>query len=205
TATSSTRFTNKNMWIDPNSGLPFQTQVDLPYGDVAIENQLRSMPLKSGSWRPNLEDVAKLNHSTAAAEVTRKGPNRQVTLIAKLHDVDLGTASNAVNNAIKEVGEPPRGVTVWTEGTMNLLSETLSSLALGLMVAIIAIFLMMAAYYQSFRIPVILLSVVPAVFAGSLLVLLLTGSTLNLQSYWGIIMVIELSIYRFIILMDKGE
>src|SRR5690625_686288 len=205
TATSSTRFTNKNMWIDPNSGLPFQTQVALPYGDVATENQLRTLPLKSGSRRPILEDVATLNRSTAPAQVNRKGPNRYVTLIANLHDVDLGTASNAVNNAIKEVGEPPRGVTVWTEGTMNLLSETLSSLALGLMVAIIAIFLMMAAYYQSFRIPVILLSVVPAVFAGSLLVLFLTGSTLNLQSYMGIIMAIGVSVSNTILLIDQGE
>src|SRR5690625_3768595 len=56
-ATSSTRFTNKNLWIDPNSGLPFQTQVALPEGDVTSEDELRSLPLKKGSMRPILEDV----------------------------------------------------------------------------------------------------------------------------------------------------
>src|SRR5699024_3636223 len=119
-ATSSTRFTNKNLWIDPNSGLPFQTQVALPEGDVTSEDELRSLPLKKGSMRPILEDVASIDKTTAPAQVNRKGPNRYVTLIANIHGEDLGTASKAVNKAIKNVGEPPRGVTVWTEGTMNL-------------------------------------------------------------------------------------
>lgn len=155
--------------------------------------------------RPMLEDVANLQRTTAPAQVNRKGPNRYVTLIANTHNVDLGTASDAVNKAISDVGDPPRGITVWTEGTMNLLSETLSSLVLGLGVALVAIFLMMAAYYQSFRIPLILLSVVPAVFAGSLSVLYLTGSTLNLQSYMGIIMAIGVSVSNTILLIDQGE
>jgi len=152
-----------------------------------------------------LEDVASIDKTTAPAQVNRKGPNRYVTLIANIHGEDLGTASKAVNKAIKNVGEPPRGVTVWTEGTMNLLNETLSSLALGLAAAIIAIFLMMAAYYQSFRVPIIILSVVPAVFAGSLLVLFITGSTLNLQSYMGIIMAIGVSVSNAILLINQGE
>ena len=204
-ATSSTRFTNKNMWIDPRSGLPFQTQVQIPYADILSENQLRSMPVKKGSMRPVLEDVANIRRSTAPAQVNRKGPNRYVTLIANIHDKDLGSASAAVKDAIKKAGDPPRGVTVWTEGTMNLLDETMSSLMSGLGVALIAIFFMMAAYYQSFKVPLVILSVAPAVFAGSLLVLFLTGSTLNLQSYMGIIMAIGVSVSNTILLVDQGE
>ncbi len=204
-ATSSTRFTNKNMWIDPRSGLPFQTQVEIPYADILSETQLRSMPVKKGSMRPVLEDVANIRRSTAPAQVNRKGPNRYVTLIANIHDKDLGSASAAVKDAIKKAGDPPRGVTVWTEGTMNLLDETMSSLMAGLGVALIAIFLMMAAYYQSFKVPMVILSVAPAVFAGSLLLLFLTGSTLNLQSYMGIIMAIGVSVSNTILLVDQGE
>lgn len=204
-ATSSTRFTNKNMWIDPRSGLVFQTQVEIPYADLLSETQLRSLPVKKGSMRPVLEDVADIRRSTAPAQVNRKGPNRYVTLIANIHDKDLGSASAAVRKAIEKAGDPPRGVTVWTEGTMNLLEETMSSLMTGLAVALIAIFLMMAAYYQSFKVPLIILSVAPAVFAGSLLVLYLTGSTLNLQSYMGIIMAIGVSVSNTILLVDQGE
>lgn len=204
-ATSSTRFTNKNMWIDPVSGLVFQTQVEFPHGDVISESQIRALPLKRGSARPILDDVGSIRKSTAAAQVNRKGPNRYVTLIANIYEKDLGTASKAVNKAIEKAGAPPRGVTVWTEGTMNLLDETLSSLLSGLAIALIAIFLMMAAYYQSFKVPLIILSVAPAVFAGSLVILYITGSTLNLQSYMGIIMAIGVSVSNTILLVDQGE
>ncbi|WP_332911887.1 efflux RND transporter permease subunit [Algoriphagus boritolerans] len=141
----------------------------------------------------------------APAQVNRKGPNRYVTVIANVYGKDLGTASRAVKNAIKEAGEPPRGTTVWTEGTLQLLDDTLGSLLAGLGVAIIAIFLMLSAYYQSFKVPLIILAVVPAVFAGSLIILFLTGSTLNLQSYMGIIMSIGVSVSNAVLLVNQAE
>src|SRR5699024_2482267 len=116
----------------------------------------------------------------------------------------LGTASGAVNKVIRDVGEPPRGVTVWTEGTMELLRDTLSSLMAGPVIAIVAIFLMLAAYYQSFTVSLILLSVTPAVFAGSLIVLFLTGSTLNLLCYMGVIMAVGVSVSNTVLLIDQG-
>ncbi|WP_432221074.1 efflux RND transporter permease subunit [Flavobacterium sp. TMP13] len=205
TATSSTRFTDKNLWIDPKSGLVFQVQVQIPEAIMSSEQNLRALPLKKGSLRPVLEDVATIKRVSSPAQVNRKGANRYVTIIANLHGKDLGTASGAVKKGIKDVGEPPRGVTVWTEGTIKLLDETLSNLLAGLGVAIIAIFLMLAAYYQSYKVPLIILSVVPAVIAGSLLILFLTQSTLNLQSYMGIIMSIGVSVSNAVLLVNQAE
>ncbi|MBU0942354.1 MAG: efflux RND transporter permease subunit [Bacteroidetes bacterium] len=205
TATSSTRFTDKNLWIDPKSGLVFQVQVQIPEAIMSSEQMLKSLLLKKGSLRPVLEDVATIKRVTSPAQVNRKGANRYVTLIANLHGKDLGTASSAVKQAIKDAGEPPRGVTVWTEGTIKLLDDTLSNLLAGLGVAIIAIFLMLAAYYQSYKVPLIILSVVPAVIAGSLLLLFLTQSTLNLQSYMGIIMSIGVSVSNAVLLVNQAE
>lgn len=204
TATSSTRFTDKNLWIDPKSGLVFQTQVQIPEG-IMSEERLRSLPLKAGSLRPVLEDVATIRRATAPAQVNRKGPNRYVTIVANVYGKDLGTASGAVKQAIKDAGEPPRGTTIWTEGTLQLLDDTLGSLLAGLGVAIIAIFLMLSAYYQSFKVPLIILSVLPAVIAGSLIILFLTGSTLNLQSYMGIIMSLGVSVSNAVLLVNQAE
>lgn len=205
TATSSTRFTDKNLWVDPKSGLVFQVQVQIPESIMSSEEKLRSLPLKKGSIRPVLEDVATIRRITAPAQVNRKGPNRYVTVIANVYGKDLGTASRAVKNAIKKAGKPPRGTTVWTEGTLQLLDDTLGSLLAGLGVAIIAIFLMLSAYYQSFKVPLIILAVVPAVIAGSLIILFLTGSTLNLQSYMGIIMSIGVSVSNAVLLVNQAE
>ncbi len=205
TATSSTRYTDKNLWIDPKSGLVFQVQVQMPEGLMSSEQMLRSLPLKKGSARPVLEDVATIRKTVAPAQVNRKGPNRYVTVIANIYGTDLGTASKAVKEAVANVEAPPRGTTVWMEGTLQLLDDTLESLLLGFMVAIIAIFLMLAAYYQSFKVPLIILAVLPAVLAGSLLILFLTGSTLNLQSYMGIIMSIGVSVSNAVLIVNQAE
>jgi multidrug efflux pump subunit AcrB len=205
TATSSTRFTDKNLWIDPRSGLVFQVQVQIPEAIMSSEEKLRSLPLKKGSLRPVLEDVATIRRVIAPAQVNRKGPNRYVTVIANLYGKDLGTASRAVKAAIKDAGEPPRGTSVWTEGTLQLLDDTLGSLLAGLGVAVIAIFLMLSAYYQSFKVPLVILSVLPAVIAGSLIILFLTGSTLNLQSYMGIIMSLGVSVSNAVLLVNQAE
>lgn len=205
TATSSTRFTDKNLWIDPVSGLVFQVQVQIPERIMQSKERLRSLPLKAGSIRPVLEDVATIRRTTAPAQVNRKGPNRYVTVVANVYGQDLGTASDAVKQAIEDAGDPPRGTTVWTEGTLQLLEDTLDSLLAGLGMAIIVIYLMLAAYYQSFKVPLVILSVLPAVIAGSLTLLYLTGSTLNLQSYMGIIMSLGVSVSNAVLLINQAE
>jgi len=205
TATSSTRYTDKNLWIDPKSGLVFQTQVQIPEARMSSAEMLRNLPLKKGSPRPILEDVAAIQQATEPAQVNRKGPNRYVTVLANIYDKDLGTASGAVKEAIAAAGKPPKGTQVWTEGMLQLLSDTLGSLLVGLGVAVIAIFLMLSAYYQSFKVPLIILSVVPAVISGSLILLFCTGSTLNLQSYMGIIMSIGVSVSNAVLLVNQAE
>jgi multidrug efflux pump subunit AcrB len=204
-ATSSTRFTNKNLWVDSKSGLVFQVQVQIPESDMQSLDKLKSLPLKAGQARPVLEDVAILSMIKQPAQVNRQGPNRYVTVLANVHQSDLGTASVAVRQAVKNAGEAPRGVIIKTEGLMKLMDDTLSGLQTGLLVAIVVIFLMLAAYYQSFAISGLILTVVPAVIGGSLLVLLAFGSTLNLQSYMGIIMSVGVSVSNAVLLVNQAE
>lgn len=204
-ATSSTRFTNKNLWVDPKSGLVFQVQVQVPEPDMQSLDKLRSLPLKSGQPRPVLEDVATLQMVKLPAQVNRQGPNRYVTVLANIHQADLGAASTAVQKVLKEIGEPPRGMVVSSEGLMQLLEETLSGLQTGLAVAIVVIFLMLTAYYQSFALSGLILSVVPAVIGGSLVMLIISGSTLNLQSYMGIIMSVGVSVSNAVLMVNQAE
>ncbi|PTS99816.1 acriflavin resistance protein [Pedobacter sp. HMWF019] len=204
-ATSSTRFTNKNLWLDPKSGLVFQVQIQIPESDMQSLDKLRALPLKSGASRPVLEDVAILRLVKLPAQVNRQGPNRYVSVLANTYQSDLGTASKAVKAAIKGAGEVPRGVIVSTEGLMKLLDDTLSGLKTGLLVAIVVIFLMLTAYYQSFAVSGLILSVVPAVIGGSLLMLIICGSTLNLQSYMGIIMSVGVSVSNAVLMINQAE
>jgi multidrug efflux pump subunit AcrB len=204
-ATSSTRFTNKNLWVDPKSGLVFQVQVQIPEADMGSLDKLRSLPLKAGESRPVLEDVAMLEMVKQPGQVNRQGANRYVTILANTDHRDLGSASAAVGKVLAGAGETPRGVIVSTEGLMQLLDETLSGLQTGLLVAVVVIFLMLTAYYQSFKISALILAVVPAVMGGSIVMLLLFGSTLNLQSYMGIIMSVGVSVSNAVLLINQAE
>jgi multidrug efflux pump subunit AcrB len=126
--TSSTRFTDKNLWVDPKSGLVFQVQVQVPENMVQTLQDLRSIPVKQGASTPILEDVATITANEIPAQVNRRGPNRYVSVIADIHQKDLGSANAAVDQALKNVGEPPKGIRIWKEGTLTLLEETLVGL-----------------------------------------------------------------------------
>src|SRR5699024_2297953 len=88
TATSSSRFVNKNMWVDPNSGLVFQLQMQLTESDINSLDDLKSLPLKSGKHSPILDDVADLKMTSEPGQVNRKGPNRYVTVTANTEGID---------------------------------------------------------------------------------------------------------------------
>jgi multidrug efflux pump subunit AcrB len=106
---------------------------------------------------------------------------------------------------IQSLGELPRGLTVEPKGLSEVLTETLDSLQSGLLVAIVVIFLMLAANFQSFKVSAVILATIPAVILGSLIMLKLTGSTLNLQSYMGIIMSVGVSIANSVLLITNAE
>ena len=203
--TSSSRFTNKNLWLDSKSAYTYQTQVEVPEYNMNSVEQLRSVPLVSGQMRPVLADIADISLDSLPGEYDRSGPRRYVTVGANIYGTDLGRATKAVQEAINGLGKPPTGLIADIRGISSLLTETLASLQSGLIAAIVVILLLLAANYQSFGLSISVLATVPAVVLGSLLVLLATGSTLNLQSYMGIIMSTGVSVANAILIVTNAE
>jgi multidrug efflux pump subunit AcrB len=204
-ATSSSRFTDKNLWLDNSKGLAYQVQIQIPEHEMSSLDDIRNIPLQSGSLHPTLTDVASFSEETAPGQYDRSGPNRLVTITANLHQADLGSASKAVEKAIADAGVPPRGMVIDFKGQVRLLNETLTSLQGGLGIAIVIIFLMLAANFQSFKLSLAILSSVPAVLAGSITALLICGATLNLQSYMGMIMSVGVSVANAILMITNAE
>src|SRR5579863_7338931 len=204
-ATSSSRYTNKNLWLDDKVAYTYQTQVQVPEYVMNSVQQLQSVSLVKGQPRPVLSDVAEISIDTLTGEYDRNGPRRYVTVSANIHDRDLGSATNAVEHAIRELGSTGNGLVVEVKGMSSLLTETLDSLQKGLLAAIVVILLLLAANYQSFGVAVSVLSTVPAVLLGAMLLLLATGSTLNLQSYMGIIMSTGVSVANAILIVTNAE
>ena len=204
-STSSSRFTEKNQWLDQKAAYTYQVQVQIPEFAMRNLSQLQEIPLVAGQSRPVLGDVATFSVDTLPGEYARTGPRRFVTVSANTHHRDLGTATTAVEATLLKLGETPKGLVTQVKGMSSLLTETLDSLQLGLGIAILVIFLILAANYQSFKLSFVVLATVPAVIVGSLALLLLTGSTLNLQSYMGIIMSTGISVANAILIVTNAE
>jgi len=204
-ATSSSRYTDKNTWVDEKIGLSYNVQVQVPLDKMMTEQDIANIPLLRNSTRPVLGDVATITHSFTHGENDNLGAMPYLSVTANTDHVDLGTASEDVNKAIASLGELPRGLFVEPIGLSKVLSETMSSLQSGLLIAVVVIFLMLSANFQSFRVSLVILTTVPAVVLGALLLLLATGSTLNLQSYMGIIMSVGVSIANAVLLVTNAE
>ncbi|NSL86612.1 efflux RND transporter permease subunit [Chitinophaga sp. Mgbs1] len=204
-STSSSRFTEKNQWLDEKVAYTYQVQVQIPEYSMTALNDLKEIPLLPGRLRPVLADVATFTTSEMPGEYDRAGPRRFVTVSANITRKDLGAATREVQRIIAEAGTPPKGVKIELKGASSLLVETLDSLQHGLAIAVVVIFLLLAANYQSFKLSLVVLTTVPAVIAGSLLALLFTGSTLNLQSYMGMIMSTGVSVANAILIVTNAE
>jgi len=204
-ATSSSRFTEKVQWLDTKVAYTYQVQVQVPEYLMNSIDQLQSISLVKGKSRPILSDIAQMSIDTLPGEYDRSGPRRFLTVSANIYKQDLGTATTAVQKAIKSLGPPPKGLVSEVKGMSSLLIETLDSLQTGLLVAIIVILLLLAANYQSFGVAISILSTVPAVLLGAMLLLMATGATLNLQSYMGIIMSTGVSVANAILIVTNAE
>jgi len=209
-ATSSSRYTDLNFWRDPTSGNGFQIQVEIPQAKMATLEDVSALPvmprtIDGDTGRPLVSDVATVDYGTVPGEVDRYNMQRVVSLTANIHGEPLGQITAEIQQAVARAGTPPRGVTVHLRGQVPAFEETLTGLRRGLLLAVIVIYLLLAANFQSFRLSLAVVSGVPAVICGVLLMLLLTGTTLNVESFMGAIMAIGISVANAILLVTFAE
>jgi multidrug efflux pump subunit AcrB len=152
-----------------------------------------------------LGDLATLEYGTAMGQIERYNMQRVISLTANIHGRRLGQVVPEIGAALQRAGDPPPGVRVFVRGQIPPLQETLSGLRIGLLLSIAVIFLLLAANFQSFRLAVAVVSAVPAVLCGVVLMLLVTGTSLNVQSFMGAIMAIGISVANAILLVTFAE
>jgi multidrug efflux pump subunit AcrB len=204
-ATSSSRFTSPAYWLDKNTGTAYIIQVQYPEYRMNATEELERIPVAAQDGRFHaLSEVASWKKITMPGEYDRLNQQRYITITANVEGLDLGAAFSAVQKIITDT-EVPKGSKIMMRGQPTLLSETLSSLAFGLLVAVIVIYLLMTVFFQSFKTALVIVSIIPAVVSGSLLFLLFTGKTLNIQSYMGAIMAVGVAIANAVLYVTAAE
>jgi len=205
-ATSSSRFTQPNYWRDPNSGNAFQIQVELPQNRMQSVASIGDVPVMvDGKTETRLNDIAGFKLGTMPGLIERYNGQHVVSLTANIHGMTLGEAARKVHESLAGVGDPPKGVSVVLRGEIPPLEQTLSGLRIGLLLAVLVIFLLLAANFQSIRLALAIVLTIPAVLCGVLLMLLGTGTTLNVQSFMGAIMAIGIAVANSILLVTFSE
>ncbi|WP_260705930.1 efflux RND transporter permease subunit [Edaphobacter flagellatus] len=205
-ATGSSRFIAPNYWRDPRTGNAFQIQVQLPSNRIQGFGALSTLPvMKDGQSQPQLDQVATLRTGTMPEMIERFSGQRVVSVTANIHGMSLGDVQQKIQQVLKHIGAPPKGSTVVVRGQIPALEETVSGLRGGLIFAVLAIFLLLMANFQSVRLPLAILSTIPGVLVGVVLMLLLTGTTLSIQSFMGAIMAVGISVANAILLVSFAE
>jgi multidrug efflux pump subunit AcrB len=184
--------------------------VEIPQSKIASIEDVSDLPVmppnsSNAITRPLVADVARVDYGTTFGEVDRYNMQRVISFTANLHDRPLGPVVAEVRSAIARAGAAPRGVNVFTRGQVPAFEETMSGLRTGLLLSIVVIFLLLAANFQSFRLSLAVVSAVPAVICGVLVMLLLTRTTLNVQSFMGAIMAMGISVANAILLVTFAE
>ncbi len=115
-STSSSRYTEKNNWIDERVGLSYQVQVQVPEYKMSSLNDIREIPVVANQPRPVLSDVAEVKIDTTNGENDNIGAVPTLSVTANINKQDLGTATHDVNKALADLGKLPHGLTVELRG-----------------------------------------------------------------------------------------
>jgi len=205
-ATSSSRIVVPSYWRDPATGTGYLVQVQIQPSRMNSLLDLEALPVgQNDAGQVVVRDVARIQEGTMPGQYDRSNMRRLVSLTANVQGEDLGSVAAQIGKALEAAGEPPRGVSVEVRGQVQPMDQMFRGLALGLGLAVLAIFLLLAAYFQSLRLALIVSAMAPAVLTGVALSLALTGTTLNIQSFMGAIVALGVAMANAILLVTFAE
>lgn len=206
TATSSSRFVSPNYWADSKTGVGYQVQVEIPQPQISSPQDIANVPANPAiGFHPLIGELAQVSDGSVVGEYDRRNGQRMIVISANAYGEDLGRVAGQVDKAIQAAGTLPRGSMVEVRGQIAPMRETFQNLIFGLLVAAVAILLLLTANFQSIRLALTVLATAPAVLCGVVVTLLITGTTLNLQSFMGAIMALGVSTANAILLVTFAE
>ncbi|HEY9196389.1 MAG TPA: efflux RND transporter permease subunit, partial [Mucilaginibacter sp.] len=205
-ATSSSRFTQPNYWLDKSNATAYQVQVQVPEFIMNDPGKVDNILLGSNGGRQvYMRDVATWKMGKIEGEYDRLNQKRFITLTANLHGKSLGGAIKDIDRIIARLGKLPDGMKIQQQGQAEVFLQTFDELQTGILIAVIVIFLLLAVNFQSFRVALIVVVIIPGILAGCFLLLWITGKTLNIQSYMGCIMAIGVAVANAILFITRAE
>jgi multidrug efflux pump subunit AcrB len=203
TALTSNQMIAPNLWIDPRNGNNYFLTVQYPEKQIRSIQDLRSIPLHAdGVAQPTrLDMIANIQRIQAPTEVDHYQIRRKLDIYARPSTENLGAAADYVRNVIAHQ-EVPGNVNVAVRGSAEAMNASFRSFALGLTLSVVLLYLILVAQFRSFADPFIILLALPPGITGVLIALVLTGTTLNVMSLMGIVMLAGIAMSNSILIVE---
>jgi multidrug efflux pump subunit AcrB len=207
TAMNSSLALTRNFWIDPKSGNQYYVAVQYPEDpnfrlddlkNVYATGVRQTQPVK-------LSSLVEIETRPNAVELNHVNLRRVTNLLVNTEGRDVGGVASDVNkavNALRAEGQIPEVVQVTLKGEYARMQESFTSLAGGLALASLLVYLIMVPLFRSFAGPLVIMFTVPLGLIGVLITLFLTGTTLNVQSEMGVIFLVGIVVANGVLLVD---
>jgi multidrug efflux pump subunit AcrB len=203
TALTSNQMIAPSFWVDPRSGNDYMLTVQYPENRIRNLLDLRAIPLHGEHEKdPTLLDaVTKVTPIRSPTEIDHYQIRRVVDIYVNPDGEDLGGLAAGIQRILKST-TLPAGVRVDMRGMVQGMQASFTSFALGLILALVLLYLILVAQFRSFVDPFLILLAVPTGLTGVLVVLYLTGTTLNVQSLMGVLMMVGMVVSNSILIVE---
>ncbi len=206
TALNSNYMIAPNYWVDRKSGNDYYLTVQYyEKGRPAIHNfaDLTNIPLRAPNLKQptTLASVVKLENVQTPTEVDHYQIQRVMDVYVTPASEDLGKVADAVRGVIGGT-KLPENVRVSLRGMVQGMQESFRSFAIGLSLSVVLLYLILVAQFKSFKDPLLIMLSIPMGFIGVLIVLPLTGTTLNVMSLMGVLMLVGISASNSILIVE---
>ena len=203
TALTSNGMIAPNYWIDPKSGNPYMLAVQYPEDQIKSLTDLKQIPLRGvKSTQPTfLDSVVKLKTIPSPTEVDHYQLFRVIDVYVSPKTQDLGGVATQIDRIIKQ-SNLPEGVRVNLRGSVQGMRSSFKSFGIGLILAVVLVYLVLVAQFASWEDPFIILLAIPPGLAGVLLFLLVTRTTLNVMSLMGVVMMVGIVVSNSILIVE---
>jgi multidrug efflux pump subunit AcrB len=203
TALTSDGMIAPSYWVDPKSGNDYLLTIQYPEDFVKNLADLSAVPLRGArSTRPTrLDTVSHLRHFKAPTEVDHYQLQRVIDVYVSPSGEDLSKVMAGVQTVLRDAKLPP-GVRAQVRGTAKAMQVSFRSFGLGLLLSTLLVYLILVAQFESFLDPLLILLAVPTGLTGVLLILYATGTTLNIMSLMGVVMMVGIVVSNSILIVE---
>jgi multidrug efflux pump subunit AcrB len=203
TALTSNGVISPSFWVDPKTGNSYMLTVQYPENLIKTMTDFKQIPLRSpdGLNTTPLQSVADIKQINTPTEVDHYQLRREFDIYVMPKKEDLSEVNKEVESTVGQL-QPPHGVTVKVRGSVRDMDNSFSSFGIGLILAVVLVYLILMAQFASFSDPFIILLAVPPGLSGVLIFLLITGTTLNVMSLMGVVMMTGIAVSDSILIVE---